>query len=1338
MAFREVGVKFVQRGLTTFAREVDRANRAIQAMTRVQIQNAKANVQAAQAIDRVAVAHQKSMVSSLNAVHKALERYSEKITDARIKLNMYGEGMGSIIPAYKGFTNIVDAVIKKEGEREKQLAKLTSLDKIQGKELGNTKIAITNLTKSLATLYAEGAKSIAQQAFGEKATQGQINAVKNAIQAFVEYRMKLAETGEAIDKVNEAQVETARTGEEVKRAQGFWEGLRVKAQNLRESFQGIQTAVGAVIGVFNAVTTSLSMVGQAIGTVVGIISKVLSVVAKITGAVLKVAFAIGKTLFNAIMSIVKIPFNIIKKGFDAIVGSIQRILEVTIGMNLSRILWGIGRNIRGVAEDAYNASVEFQLTQIRIEGLLRRELTDQGYDLADAIGMVGVRSKELLDWVSELAVSSIYGAEDINRMFAYAMSFRFTAQEAKDLTEASLNFATGMGLTDTEMTRIIENFGQMRQQGKLAGTELRDLARGAFLPISDILKQMGVRLDLISDISVPSIELMTKELKKARSEGEITDETFRNVTKAIDEMSYHGSISATALMKLYNSGVLTEDIFNKMGTSLEAINTAASDLKLDEVRNELNRMISEGETSVDEFFWAFMDIVDKDFSGAMDNAAATMKHAIGNVHDYIETMFGWRLLTPMTSVVADRINKMLENLMSDAFKNMYDAIGRAGGILLDMILTISDIALPLSFNLESTTGFVYSITNFFEAIANIKGDWATVKDFLDNSMLFLWKHGLSREGTNKIAEGFREIYDTVANLDSLDFETIKNNLISGVKTIWEPLWSEVIKPKIVETMENIKDTIVTYWEEQIKPKLADFLENVMLPALNTFINETIPSWANTLAIEAPKIAKAINENLLSVFTNLSDWAKENTGEKSALSLFLELLKSLTKYVGLSFKSDEIMFDPHAPWQEKVGNNFEQSGLAKSLRDIADAVNEATEPLKEFLANVLEPLANWADNKGDGFIAAMDSMAGLFERMVTSGATTTLLAVVDLARQIFSKDENKESNVFLWRLLGFLTELTTLSVDLYNFPFNVATDIIKMVTEFVKAFREIKLFSTDDEGKTTFNLGEILSTMFEGIQGLDLKSLYIFKDIGEIFKKDKDGPLRNFFDGLDGFIDYLKGAEEEITAFGNYEGGNVKAIFNDQFEETVKKAEWMKEELIGASIIPDMVDEINSYLNSEVPGMEKPFITSMNNIVSMINNKIPVLKNVGIALLAGFLDGLKLKFAEILVWWEGALNELNNITRTINEIRSPSKLYQQFGEYIMEGFKEGLSIGMLDIRRELAGSMAQSYGLLTSPSNHSVTNNSYRTSMDNRNIVINMSGAQSNGNMDYDYIRAITR
>lgn len=1329
MSFREVGVKFVQIGLTTFAREVDRANRAVQAMTRVQIQNARANIQAAQAIDRVAVANQRSMVSSLNAVHKALGRYSNKLVDVRTKLNLQAKDMGNVIPSLNSFKNAVAKIVKTELNRAKQVEKLTSLDKLQGKELSNVRASITNLTKSLATLYAERSKSIAQEAWGKKATKGQVEAVRQAIEAFVQYRIKLLETGEAIDNVNKAQQETAVTGAEVKKAQGFWEGLRLKLQNTRESFQKVQTVVGAVIGSFNAAVTAIMMVGQVIGKAISIVSKAIGVVVKITGAILNAAVAIGKTLLNAILSIVKIPFNVIKKGFDALVGSLQRIFEITIGMNLSRIMWGIGRGLRSMAEEAYNAGVEFQLTQIRIEGLLRRELVDQGYELSEAVEMVGARSKELLDWIAKLAVISIYGAEDINKMFAYAMSFRFTTQEAKDLTEASLNFATGMGLTDVEMMRIIENFGQMRQQGKLAGTELRDLARGAFLPISDILEQMGVRLDLVSGLTVPSIEKMTVGLKKARAVGELSDSKFREIAAALEEMSYGGSISAAAMMKLYNSGVLTNNILEKMGTSFEAINEAASDMKLDQVRDELNRMIREGETSVDEFFWAFMDIVKRDFSNSMEDAAATMKHAIGNIHDYIQTIFGWRLLSPATTVIAERINTVLDKAMAEPFRNMYDSLGKGVGVIVDIIATLSDIAFPFSVNFEKSTGFVQGLTNFFNAIANIKGDWNDIKGFLDQSFLFLWTQGVSRAGTNQIVEGFKLIHETILNLSNLDFETIKNNLIEGIKLIWEPIWNEGIKPKLKETFDNIKNQIMDYWETEIKPKLLEFLVDVLLPGLHNFITVTIPSWANTLAEQAPKIAQSLNTTILGALTELTDWANDNTGESSALTLLLNLLKSLSTYVDMKLTSPEVKGDPHAPWQVKAADMYSVSGLADAIRDVGEAAREATQPVDEFVEIMVNKFGKWLEDNEqklifiDNYIEnASLSVALLLE---------SLGLIVDVLN-LFSKDDavgkKKPKQTFLEWVFTVLNSILEIMGWIVK---NIHTNTILAIRTLIRGLDEM----FEAMGDMFFNLMNFNDKAKQVDIEFDVdRIMRPFEKYNEWAERFNDtGPLES----LKNFFLEFKGIWDLISSLGNREGGEVKAIFNDQFEETVKKAEWMKRELIGASIIPDMVTAINTYLAENVPGIETPFVDTMGSTVKMLEDKIPEFKTAGKNLVQGFLDGMKLKFAELLSWWAGALIQLNNITETINNMGSPSKLYKQYGEYIMEGFKEGLTDGMVNVKRELSGIMTQSYGLLTASGSQPVTNNNYQTSMDNRNIIINMQNGGNYLSLDYEYVRAIT-
>ena len=68
------------------------------------------------------------------------------------------------------------------------------------------------------------------------------------------------------------------------------------------------------------------------------------------------------------------------------------------------------------------------------------------------------------------------------------------------------------------MERIIYNFAQMRQAGKVTGTELRDLARGAFMPVNDILNEAAKQLGIAAD--------QMDEFRAAAADGTIDVETF--------------------------------------------------------------------------------------------------------------------------------------------------------------------------------------------------------------------------------------------------------------------------------------------------------------------------------------------------------------------------------------------------------------------------------------------------------------------------------------------------------------------------------------------------------------------------------------------------------------------------------------------------------------------------------------------------------------------------------------------------------------------------------------------------------------------------------------------
>jgi tape measure domain-containing protein len=117
-------------------------------------------------------------------------------------------------------------------------------------------------------------------------------------------------------------------------------------------------------------------------------------------------------------------------------------------------------------------------------------------EMTDALKAAKQPAKDLLDWAVNFSLTTPFETKTISNVVAMGMAYGFSAEEMKELTGNIGDFTAGMGLGDEHMQRIIQNFGQMQSAGKVTGTELRDLARGAFLPVNDILARMQENLGL--------------------------------------------------------------------------------------------------------------------------------------------------------------------------------------------------------------------------------------------------------------------------------------------------------------------------------------------------------------------------------------------------------------------------------------------------------------------------------------------------------------------------------------------------------------------------------------------------------------------------------------------------------------------------------------------------------------------------------------------------------------------------------------------------------------------------------------------------------------------------
>lgn len=209
---------------------------------------------------------------------------------------------------------------------------------------------------------------------------------------------------------------------------------------------------------------------------------------------------------------------------------IQRILVIAFGVlvrdAIRKVIDVFGDMIRTVVE----AANEFQALEVRLNTFNMNALVESGMAFNEAMDRSIALTKEQLGWTIKLAVQSPYDATDISSAYSLARSYGFVDTKAKQLTDAITNFASGMGLSNESIERIVTNFGQMVQQGKITGTELRDLARGSFVPVNKIL-------GMVAD----NLGITTAELDKMRKAGTTDPQWFIDAFIQLAETDFAGA-----------------------------------------------------------------------------------------------------------------------------------------------------------------------------------------------------------------------------------------------------------------------------------------------------------------------------------------------------------------------------------------------------------------------------------------------------------------------------------------------------------------------------------------------------------------------------------------------------------------------------------------------------------------------------------------------------------------------------------------------------------------------------------------------------------------------------
>lgn len=931
---------------------------------------------------------------------------------------------------------------------------------------------------------------------------------------------------------------------------------------------------GAAAGMaLNVITLALDALAIGFKLALGAVKLVINIFKTLITVAWNVGSSIVKGVVGALKTLVSIPFRIAASGLNAVWQSIKRIGEIAIGMNLSNLIWNTGTKIKDMGVEAFNAAADFQMLELRLQGLIAREIAnaDSTKTITGSLNEAIPRVKELTYWISKLAVQTPFGAEEIANSLSLAMSYDMTEKEAKKLTESVLNFATGMGLGNSEMTRIIENFGQMKAQGKITGTELRDLARGAFLPINRILDLMG-----------------------------------------------------------QNLGLDTE--------------------KIGELRSQLQEMTSTGEISLTEFFTAFEQMVARDFPDAVGRMSKSWKTAANNVKDFIQTVIGWRVLTPIVGVLGEKLQTFVSGLMTPQSIKLAERFGNALGIIGKFAFKVSEsFSGNINTNINKFVSRLTVVLDLVKKIADLKNSkaWSTQfdkiigEDITELAFRFS-QFGIALPTAKKLAGPITDLAAAFFNLDKAPVGESVSKITKAVKEIGKIVWEDIIIPDIKKLWENIKGKLVTIWG-WITTEIGSIIDTVVKPWWESegqakFIGmiESISTWieeSGVLSTIGSKIALGIasgfeaaqNSGWIQTIQNILVAALSGAAAAaiSAMTGILSGAGTVTDNTG----SGENIAQPEWVKDQETGGMF--APIMKAIEELKvtaqQALDDALNKFNEVLGEIVD--------KANGDFTGLSQFSQTVVSISQNGqkAMDAVASIKDSLVTIFDIDPSFASS-----FSGFAADLDFITKIALT-PLYIIRDVLSAIASIVERINANK-------------------AALDSLKGLDLPpSLQV---PGTKISQESAGKS---IPGLGGWD--LSGVEENAKNIeGIINGIKQKIIdssdmFGPMLTESTEstgtlKADWetLSTDLVGASIIPDMMTDIlksmSEGFDAVLKYIEGTFIPTFIGYFKGLD-----LTGEGKRIIQSLQSGMASSLASLKSWWEA--NNKFSVTVTITEVTNGS-------------------------------------------------------------------------------------
>lgn len=536
----------------------------------------------------------------------------------------------------------------------------------------------------------------------------------------------------------------------------------------------IQEVIKAIAGFFEAIIT----------TVASLLGKTISKIVSAGIAVGKAFIRFGESLYNTIKNVVVKIIDIVKKFFNELFGMFGAGNQAgrggwrSLGASifgamfkfevLKQVIRGVITQVKEFAGAAFDAAVEVQTLTIRINNLIagqvrNAKITD---DYNKSINITSGATQDLLVWIEKLALSTPISVEDVGNTVTLSIAMGWAVDEAKELTKSIIDYTAATGLGSEISERIIYNFAQMKQQGKVTGTELRDLGRGAFMPINKIL------------------EIMYEDAKNATDGMEKFTGTFEDFKTAASE----GTVDVNKFFKAFNEFVAKNmpDAAYRMNFTFAAVKDNIRDLfKVLLGWNVLGPMIK----SITKPMQDFIDKMKSEevllAANRIGQAMAFLIESIRTAFSFISSAFG--NLARISGFVKPSIESVVKSIVMLGL-----AIQRVGMIIGDFINRfLSPLAAIInkyfgqSFKNMSNNFFTYGaniIINFAKGMIQAASKFLTIAiKFISSILSYFFKPGSPPKIAPEIDKwGMETINEWLHGFTQADF-SILDSMKSTIK-----------------------------------------------------------------------------------------------------------------------------------------------------------------------------------------------------------------------------------------------------------------------------------------------------------------------------------------------------------------------------------------------------------------------------------------------------------------------------------------------------------------------------------------------------------------------------